>query len=325
MIRKLTIVLLLLAIVAPAAAQEVVVSGLVNPRGLTFDSDGNLYVVEAGNGGDFEVTGGRAPIPVGSTGKITRVSSEGDVEVIALGFGSQNPSDTRGASAILVTDTSIWVALGETPNALPFSMGLVELTRDTLRIKTFVDLYSVEEAENPDGDIVASNPVDFAVADDGTIYIIDASANSMYSWSPGTDAQIAAAWEIGESSPVPTSVDIGPDGDLYVGFLGGFPFESGQTKIERWSGGEVVETYSGLTAITDVLVTDDGTIYAVQYGVFGEGWGPGQVIRVTADGPETVLGDLVNPYALAMDAEGSLYVTVNSSSGSDGQVIKITM
>ena len=325
MFRKLAIVFVLLVIVMPAAAQEVIVDGLVNPRGLTFDSDGNLYIVEAGNGGDFEATGGRAPIPVGSTGKITRVSFEGDVEMIALGFGSQNPSDTRGASDILVTDDSIWVALGEAPNLLPFSMGLVELSRDTMRIKTFVDLYSIEAAENPDDDIISSNPVDFAVADDGTFYIIDASANSMISWTPETGAQIAASWPIGESSPVPTSVDVGPDGDLYVGFLGGFPFESGQTKIERWSGGELVETYRGLTAITDVLVADDGTLYAVQFGVFGQGWEPGQVLRITADGPETVLGDLVNPYALAMDADGNLYVTVNSSSGTDGQVIKITM
>ena len=50
--------LMLLATSLPLAAQDVVVDGLVNPRGLGFDSDGNLYVVEAGNGGDFEAPGG---------------------------------------------------------------------------------------------------------------------------------------------------------------------------------------------------------------------------------------------------------------------------
>ncbi len=325
MIRQLAIVLLLLTIVLPAAAQEVVVDGLLNPRGMAFDGDGNLYVIEAGNGGDFELEGGRAPIPVGASGQITRVSPEGDVEIVAMGFGSQNASNSRGASDILVTDESIWLALGETPNILPFSMGLVELSRDTLRIKTFVDLYSLEAAENPDGDIIAANPVDFAVADDGTVYIVDASGNSLYSWTPEDGAQIAVAWELGDSSPVPTSVDVGPDGDLYVGFLSGFPFAEGSARIERWSGGELVETYDGLTAITDVLVTDDGTIYAVQYGVFDQGWGPGQVLTVSADGAETVLGDLSTPYALAMDADGNLYVSVNSATDGDGQVIVVGM
>jgi hypothetical protein len=205
-------------------------------------------------------------------------------------------------------------------------MGVAELSRDTLRIRRFIDLYSVEAAENPDGDIVTSNPVDFAIADDGTIYVVDASCNCMFSWTEAGGVQIAAVWPIGDSSPVPTTVDIDPDGDLYVGFLTGFPFPQGGATIERWSSGEVVETYRGLTAVTDVLVTDEGTIYAVEYGVFGDqGWGPGRVITVTADGPETVLGDLTTPYALAMDGDGNLFVTTGSSGGEGGQVIAVGM
>ena len=46
----------------------------------------------------------------------------------------------------------------------------------------------------------------------------------------------------------------------------------------------------------------DGTLYAVEFGVLGDaGFGPGRVVRVTADGPETVLGDLPAPYALAQE------------------------
>src|SRR5690606_24121362 len=170
--------LTLLAITSlPLAAQDVVVGGLVNPRGMAFDSDGNLYVVEAGNGGDFEAPTGRAPIPVGGTGQVTRVTPAGDAAVIIIGLGSQSIGQSRGASSILVTDDSIWLALGETPTVFPFSMGLVELNRETNRIRRFIDLYSLEAENNPDEDIIASNPTDFAVADDGTIYIVDASCN----------------------------------------------------------------------------------------------------------------------------------------------------
>jgi hypothetical protein len=49
------------------------------------------------------------------------------------------------------------------------------------------------------------------------------------------------------------------------------------------------------------------------------------VVTVTADGPQTVLGDLKTPYALAMDSAGTLYVTVNSASADSGQVLKIAM
>jgi hypothetical protein len=322
------VVLMLLLAALPVQAQEVVIDGLANPRGITFDGEGNLYIVENGNAGDVMIEGRRAPMPTGSGGQVTRVTPEGDTAVIIRGLPNQgSEGQTRGASGILVTEDAIWLALGQTPDVYPFSMGLVELAPEILRIRNFVDFYSIELSENPDEDISESNPVDLVMADDGTIYVADASCNCIFSWSEDSGVAVMAAWEAFNESAVPTSVDIGPDGDLYIGFLGGFPYPEGSTRIERWSGGALAETYQGLTAVTDVLVADDGTLYAVEYGVYGDtGWGPGRVVRVTADGPETVLGDLNQPYALAMDADGTLYVTVNSASGGNtGMVLAIGM
>ena len=80
-----------------------------------------------------------------------------------------------------------------------------------------------------------------------------------------------------------------------------------------------------LTAVTGVLVTDDGDLYAVEFGVFDQGWGPGRVVKVSADGIETVLGDLTSPYGLAQAPDGTLVVSTNSIGGDDGQIIAISM
>ena len=63
----------LLLMVAPVAAQDVVADGLMNPRGMAFDSDGNLYVVENGSAGDVMIDAGRgrAPMTTGTGGQVT--------------------------------------------------------------------------------------------------------------------------------------------------------------------------------------------------------------------------------------------------------------
>ena len=129
--------------------------------------------------------------------------------------------------------------------------------------------------------------------------------------------------------PNPTSVAIGRDGALYVSFLTGFPFPEGGSRIEAWSPeGELLATYEGLTGVVGLLVTDDGTIYATQHGVFGdEGWAAdsGSVVMVTADSGITPIAEGLNvPFGLAQDADGNLAVAVNSASeAGTGQIISI--
>lgn len=328
--RKFTLVfaaaVLLLLIVPVFAQDDAVVSGLVNPRGITFDADGNLYVVEAGNGGSLTVEGPFGPTDAGGTGQVTRVSPDGEAEAIIMNLGSMTAGNPRGAQDFLVTEDSYWLLLGENSRSFPFSNALVELDKETLRVKTYVDLLTIELEQDPDGNPNGeSNPTSFAVAPDGTVYIANAGCNCLLSWTREGGVQVAAAWPFDTDNPVPTSVAVGPDGDIYVGFLTGFPFPEGGSRIERWSGGALKQSYTGLTAVVDVLVTADGAIYATEFGVFNNGWSPGRVVMVTESAITPLLEGLNAPWGLALDPAGGLFVSVGAAGGGNGTVVQVPM
>lgn len=328
--RKLIVLLLVLVMVFPAYAQDegtVIADGLNSPRGLFYDSDGVLYIAEAGMAGDIPAETESGTIMSGATSRILTVDNDGDVEVLVSALPSTVYfQDYVGAHDVYVSDDMIWVLTGLGPLSLPHNMALIGLDRDNLRVTEFVDLYSFEVENNPDNDVRDSNPTGFAVTDDGTVYIIDASGNTLLRWTSEGGVELVHVWE---DLSVPTAVDIDGEGNLYVSFLSSFPFTTGSARIEKLSpDGEVLETYGGLTGATDVMVGDDGTIYAVELASeFGDlGWTPdtGRVVTVSADGVTPVIEGLNLPYRVVQAPNGSLAVTVNSaySEPGTGQVLR---
>lgn len=325
------VLLLIVTLLVPSAvfAQddmmgEVLAEGLRNPRNFSFDADGNIYVAEAGLGGSQMTVN---EDPYGATSQVTMIDTDGNSSVIISGLISYREGNPLGAADVIVTDESIWLLLGETSDfSIPFTHALVELDRETNRVKTFVDLLALELNEDPDGNPnEQSNPTDFDVAEDGTVVIANAGCNCLMAWSADAGLSVAAVWDFENDNPVPTAVDIGPDGDIYVGFLTGFPFPEAGSRIERWSGGELVQTYEGLTAVTGLLVADDGTIYATEFGVFDQGFGPGRVVMVSEDGITPVLEDLAAPFGLAQGPDGTVAVAVGSTGADDGMIIALPM
>lgn len=318
---SLLLIVLLFSTVLVLSAQDgdVYADGLTHPRNLSFDSDGNLYVTEAGAGGTLVNDIGDN---YGASGQVTMITPDGDTDTVLMGFLSYGNQNSRGLSAIQVTDTSYWVLLGEvTDQRIPWSDALVELDRESNRVLTYVDLHTIELEQDPDGNPNGEvNATDFVVADDGTFYIAAAGCNCILSWSEGSEVEVVTAWDFETDNPVPTSIEIDANGDLYVGFLTGFPFPAEESRIERWSGGELAQTYEGLTAITGLLVTGDGTIYASEFGVFemGAGWGAGRVVMVNDDGITPVLEDVMFPYGLAQAPDGAIVVATGAASGQGG-------
>jgi len=325
------------ATVLPSA----IASGLNNPRHIFFGSDGTLYIAEAGQGGDIEAQGPFGPVKAGQTAQISAVASDGTQSVVVPNLVSMDGGfgQIEGPTSILVTDDSYWITLGmgtQEPIADgALTMAVVQIDKASGEIKQNIDMSAFELENNPDSSQEkVSNPADLALGADGTLYIADASGNTVLTWTADTGLQLFASWPVTDSpedpQSVPTSLAIGPDGDVYVGFLSGFPFPYKGARIERLApDGTLKETYSDLTLVTDILVTADGTLYAVElangFGDAGYNANTGRVVKVVKGDIGVVLDGLNYPYGIAQDNDGNLFVTVDSAflSPDSGKVIPV--
>ena len=306
----------------PPAPENAILAGLNFPRGIAYDADGNLYVAEAGLGGTELLM--KSPVPDfpdltgGLTSRITVLNADGTQWVpLPNLFSTGSPdAETGGASAVAVHGNSLWVAFagtGSVPSPL-YANAVVEIDMTTWRILTWIDLYGNEMTNNPDGaEPLDANVNDIAFSPDGTLFIMDTGANTLFTWTPEEGLTPFLVWP---DNPVPTSVAFAANGDVYVGFLGE-GLAPGAGKIEHWSadGTTLIETFGGLTTITDIAFGADGNLYAVsliQFGEQGPVPGSGSVIQVGANGVTVVADALPQPYSLAQAPDGSWAVSVNT-------------
>ncbi len=313
---------------APANA---ILSGLNDPRGVSYDADGNLYVAEAGGAGETLVTHDpdSGDLYAGLTSKITELAADGtqSAPVPYLISSGALGGEIVGATDMIATDSSLWVAIASQLPGNPFSDSVVEIDKATGTVKTFINLYINEQTNNPDGGDIDSNVNAIQMGPDGSLYIVDTGANTIYTWTSNDGLQVFQTWQ---DDPVPTALAFAPDGTYYVGFLGqGLGVGAG--KVEHWSadGQSLIETFGNLTTVTDVAVGSDGNVYAVelvtQMGDQGPVPSSGDVVMLSSDGATPIAPNLPQPYSLAQAPDGSWAVSVGTVFGppDSGAVIKI--
>jgi DNA-binding beta-propeller fold protein YncE len=204
---------------------------------------------------------------------------------------------------------------------------------------------------------INSDPYSF-VRYDGGYAIADAGANDVLFLSGTghlrvlavlpTITEHAAARSFGSSQKkatearaqaVPTSIAVGPDGALYVGELGGSPFDRGTSSVYRIVPGHRATVFArGFTAIGDLAFDQQGRLLVLELdreGLNDPGLNDGhpasgEIIRVDPGGRKTTLVStgLYFPTGVAVSRGGTVYLTEfgldsANADGHGGEVVKL--
>jgi hypothetical protein len=213
-------------------------------------------------------------------------------------------------------------------------------------ITSVADIAAYEAANNPAGgnplDDVNSNPHSFVARPGGGFAVTDAGGNDVLSVSTGGVVSTlsvlpARTNPLAPFGPpvyqsVPTGIALAPDGSYYFTELTGFPFLGGAANIYRYNPitNQTTIAYSGFTNLLDVAFAPDGSLYALQISSSGlanpNGPGSGLLTRIDTAGNRTIIASqgLFLPTAMAIGADGAIYVSNQGSLAGAGQVVRIT-
>jgi hypothetical protein len=310
-----------------SAGLTLVASGLTNPRGFLWSSDGTIWVAQAGIGGESPGVP-EAPPPVGPfsgapTASVVRVEN-GCPVVVAEGL----PSSINGLGEVLGDQLYASVDGGGEAHGLPDQPSGVYRILGNGSTELVADLSAWVRATP-----VAVVPPDYDPDAAGFSLVADAATNSFWVVDPnsgqvlnvGLDGSISRIADLSEGHPVPTGLAVAPQGGVYVGFLTAVPFVDSSSKVIYIApDGTVTDVWSGLTAVTDIAVGADGALYALEMSTGNLMEPPflvpasGRIARQT--GPDTmdiVASGLNLPISLAFGADGGLYVALPAA-GADG-------
>ena len=326
----------------PPASEPVtlVAHRLTNPRGFTWDSNGDLYVALAGSGGAGvlgpDAGGGYAT--TGHSGIVARIEDGNPVTVSNdLPSTTVEGNRTLGPASVAFLGDALYVL--EDANAMDFLRNSpdpdgVYRVNDDQSLTVIADTAAWISANptkfkpadyNPGGELFGM----LTVGDE--LWVVESNNGQVLKVS--LDGQIERIADLSENHPLPTGPALSPNGGIYVGFLTPAPYTDGSSRVvEVAADGKVTEVWTGLTIVTAVAVAPDGTLYAAEMATGNIDKPPyiapetGRIVRRTGQGTlEEVATHINYPVALAFGPDGALYVAAAALGSIDpeGYILRI--
>ncbi|MBD2776263.1 ScyD/ScyE family protein [Iningainema tapete] len=290
---------------ALAATLTTVASGLNNPRGIGFGSDGSLYVAESGGGGDG--SDGRCipspssqyiPLCAASVGAITKITTDGQKQRVVDNLPSigLRPAGEQGAGPADIKfddkgNAYLLIGFAGDPNNRdtvlkePGMGQLYKVDLNTGSLTTLADFAAYEAKNNVDGTDLTSNPYAFRIQGD-TAYVIDAGANTI------------------------SSVDLNGGGIKNVSAFPLNPLSPNAELPNLDSLGDIVFEPSQQSVPAAIAFAPDGTLTVGEYTAFPY---PVAVARLFSVDPNTLQPQVIadgftEVTGVAYDPDGNLYV-----------------
>ena len=326
--------------------QTVVATGLLYPRGITFDDKGVLYVAEAGTipgntvstvGQCTQVAPPIGPRLGGATSRISRIEGGTRTTVVSgLPSNLNAMGAVEGVADLAFVGKKMYAIIsGGCSRGLPNDPGGVYRIEDgswTLEanISAFVLANPVANPANdfePDGDPYSM------VAAGGVLYVAEANQGQLLQIKPNS-GRIERVTDVSatQGHVVPTAIAVSR-GDILVGELRPFPAIPGTAEVLRYSrNGRLEGAIGGFTSILGLDADSKGNLYVLEPFTCPTASpcfpspGSARVTRVAPDGTRTVLATgLSFATSLRLGPDGALYVS-NFGFGppGQGQIVRIT-
>jgi hypothetical protein len=310
---------------------EVVASGLVNPRGITWGADGTMFVGIAGSGGDTPGPEG-SPFTGGSTAGVAAIR-DGEVTMLASGLASAIMRDVDwvwGVNDVEILGDQLYALVGgggvgagnpDQPSGvyLITADGAASLVAD---LGTWVDENPVAHTP-PEGAPNGGSFFDMAPVGEA-LWVVDAVNGQVLQVTLA--GEITRIVDLSEGHPVPSGIAADPAGGAYVADLTPAPYVEGSATVRHVDpDGTTTTVWTGLTTVTGLEIGPDGTLYVAEMSsrisddepFLTEG--SGSILRQTGpDTEEVVASGLDYPVELGFGPDGGLYVAVPAFGADEG-------